>query len=262
MVIFQARLNTGLNSSLAYEIYAGYSQSDQLFFVASEIPSSRHSNHRCMAIDVSGAYHSMSCGKQLPTLCTQSASASISTFADTSTPFRIAQPVREQTLVGYRDFYTFRFLGVRFAQELERFTYSSPFTSAVGTNLALDGAPECPQAPNNGSTDCLFLNIWTPTLPGAEGRTKHNLRPVMVRRAYENVAIELVFANGARRYTYMVVVSRQVPRAILPTTAVTRLHVAMLWSWILHIASTLLGSWCWTMAFTMGTTGSRTSSLG
>jgi hypothetical protein len=138
---------------------------------------------------VSGACHSVSCAKQLPALCTQSAPASNSTLADTSTPFRIAQPVGEQTLVGYRDFYTFRFLGVQFAQEPERFTFSSPFMSAVGTNLALDGAPECLQAPNNGSTDCLFLNIWTPTLPGAEGATKQDLRPVMVSRMYDNVSV-------------------------------------------------------------------------
>lgn len=169
--------NAGLNNSLSYESYAGYSRPDQLFWVASENSSSRHG---CKAMDVNGACHTISCNAQLPALCTQSAPASNSTFSDTSTRFRVAQSVGEQTLVGFRDFYTFRFLGVRFAEEPERFTYSSTFTNATGTNLALKGAQECLQAPNNGSTDCLFLNIWTPVLPGADFK-KEELRPVMVR---------------------------------------------------------------------------------
>jgi len=82
--------------------------------------------------------------------------------------------------VGYRDFYTFQFKGIRFAEEPERFTYSSTFTTATGTNSALTPAPECLQSPNNGSTDCLFLNIWTSSLPSSQQPAKQNLKPVMV----------------------------------------------------------------------------------
>ena len=70
-------------------------------------------------------------------------------------------------------------MGVRFAQEPERFTYSSVY-DATGTNDALDPAPECLQAPNNGSTDCLFLNVWTTHLPAAAVPAKKDLKPVMV----------------------------------------------------------------------------------
>lgn len=86
----------------------------------------------------------------------------------------------QQALIGYRDFYTFQFHGVRFAEEPERFTYSSVYTNATGVNAALNPAPECLQAPNNGSTDCLFLNIWTTSLPATQYPTKRTLKPVMV----------------------------------------------------------------------------------
>lgn len=68
-------------------------------------------------------------------------------------------------------------MGVRFAAEPERFTYSSVY-EGTGTNDALEPAPECLTLPNNGSTDCLFLNIWTISLP--RPGAKQNLKPVMV----------------------------------------------------------------------------------
>ena len=113
-------------------------------------------------------------------LCSQSAPASNITFADTSAPFQVAQKVGSQILVGFRDFLTFRFLGVRFAQEPERFTYSTVYGNATGTNDALTFAPECLQSPNNGSTDCLFLNVWTTSLPAAAKPAQKELKPVMV----------------------------------------------------------------------------------
>jgi len=171
--------NAGLNSSLSYEVYAGRYGNGQLFWVASDAPSSRHHKQECTAIDVHGTCHNVQCHQNLPALCTQSAPASNSTFSDTSNRFQIAQSVGEQTLVGYRDFYTFRFMGVRFANEPERFTYSTPFLNATGTNSAINHAPECLQAPNNGSTDCLFLNVWTTSLP-APRAPKKELKPVMV----------------------------------------------------------------------------------
>jgi carboxylesterase type B len=71
-------------------------------------------------------------------------------------------------------------MGVRFAQEPERFTYSTVFDDAKGTHKALKGAPECLQAPNNGSTDCLFLNLFTTHLPSSVQSAQKDLRPVMV----------------------------------------------------------------------------------
>lgn len=176
--------NAGLNSSLSYEVYAGNVPENQLIWIAAEEGASswkgHHKRPQCQAIDIHGQCHNVDCNAHLPALCTHSAPASTDIYADTSAPRQVAQSVGQQTLIGYRDFYTFQFHGVRFAQEPERFTYSSVYTNATGTNAAIDPAPECLQAPNNGSTDCLFLNIWTTSLPATQHPPKKALKPVMV----------------------------------------------------------------------------------
>lgn len=58
--------------------------------------------------------------QQLAALCTQSAPGSNATYSDTSAAYRIEQKTGGQSLIGYRDFLTFQFHGVRFAQEPER----------------------------------------------------------------------------------------------------------------------------------------------
>jgi hypothetical protein len=170
----------GLNSSLAYEVYAGRADENQLYWVASKTSGSHQWRRQCTAMDSHGRCHTLNCNARLPALCTQTAPASNSGQEDTSAPFRIAQAVGKQVLVGYRDFYTFHFSGVRFANEPERFAYSTPLLDATGTNSALSTAPECLQA-EGGSTDCLFLNLWTSSLPGSEQHMKSALKPVMVR---------------------------------------------------------------------------------
>ncbi|KAI9709541.1 MAG: hypothetical protein M1820_003301 [Bogoriella megaspora] len=169
----------GLNQSLAYEVYAGRSASNQLFWVGPNTQLSSKNTTACPAIDAAGNVRGINCAEKLPALCSQSAPASNITYADTSARFQVAQKVGSQTLVGYRDFLTFRYLGIRFAAEPERFTYSSVYRGN-GTSNALDPAPECLQLPNNGSTDCLFLNVWTTTLPSTSEPAKQNLKPVMV----------------------------------------------------------------------------------
>jgi carboxylesterase type B len=69
---------------------------------------------------------------------------------------------------------------VSMVANMSRFTYSSVYNDATGSNYALKNAPECMQPDGSttvGSTDCLFLNIWTTTLPGS---AKSSLKPVMV----------------------------------------------------------------------------------
>jgi hypothetical protein len=171
--------NTGLNKSLAYEVFSGRFPSNQLFWIGNQGHTLSCPSPECHAIDVSGKVHQVACAEKLPALCTQNAPASNITFADTTASFQVAQRVGSQTLVGYRDFLTFRFMGVRFAAEPERFTYST-LHHATGVNYALDPAPECLQSPGTGSTDCLFLNIWTTSLPAAQRPAKKNLKPVMV----------------------------------------------------------------------------------
>lgn len=78
----------------------------------------------------------------------------------------------------YRDRLSFRFLGVRYAAQPERFTYSEVYQGNGSHVSALDYGSECVQAPANGSEDCLFMNIFTPYLP-AKGIPKSALKPVM-----------------------------------------------------------------------------------
>ncbi len=65
------------------------------------------------------------------------------------------------------------------ANDISSFTYSSVYNDASGTNYALTNAPQCLQ-PSGGSTDCLFLNIWTTSLPASPASPTSSLKPVMV----------------------------------------------------------------------------------
>jgi len=142
---------------------------DQLFWIAQKgkIATCRPTLAQCQAIAVNGSVYAADCNSNLPALCTQSAPASNISFADTAPQFQVQQTVGNQSLIGYRDFLTFRFLGIRFAPEPERFTYSTLY-DGTGTNEALMPAPQCKQnSPNpnplatfnnmSDSTDCLFL---------------------------------------------------------------------------------------------------------
>lgn len=84
----------------------------------------------------------------------------------------------------FRDRTSFRFYGVRFAPEPERFTYSALYTGNGSTTSALSFGSPCAQSPSIGSEDCLFLNIWTPYLPNSNASSNatqdsSNLKPVM-----------------------------------------------------------------------------------
>jgi carboxylesterase type B len=95
-------------------------------------------------------------------------------------------------LYSFRDRASFRFLGVRFAKQPERFGYAEVFKES-GTQSALSYSPECYQSiPSSGligtnspsigvtgSEDCLFLNIFTSFLPAAPSSTQ-SLKPVMM----------------------------------------------------------------------------------
>jgi len=120
--------SAGLNSSLSYEVYSGHIASTQFFWRAEEAhhswkrgqPSWRIGPpQQCDATLPNGDSQRASCNQKLPALCTQSAPASSPSFANTSVPYQIEQSTGSQSLIGYRDFLTFQFRGVRFAQEPE-----------------------------------------------------------------------------------------------------------------------------------------------
>jgi hypothetical protein len=78
------------------------------------------SPQQCEAMLPTGNSGGASCDLKLPALCTQSAPASTPSFANTSAAYQVEQRTGSQSLIGYRDFLTFQFRGVRFAQEPER----------------------------------------------------------------------------------------------------------------------------------------------
>lgn len=182
----------GLNNSLNYEVYAGRVSQDQLFWIAQRgrMATCRPTLTSCQAMAANGSVYAVGCNENLPVLCTDTAPHSNITYADTSAPYQIQQTVGKQSLIGFRDFLTFRFMGIRFAAEPARFTYSSLYTG-TGVNEALHPAPMCLQLDNNPnplatfnnistSEDCLFLNVFTTKLHAAPNPPKEELKPVMV----------------------------------------------------------------------------------
>lgn len=84
-------------------------------------------------------------------------------------------------LCRFRDRLAFRFLGIRYAPQPQRFTYSTLFQGSGEEVSALSYGPQCAQS-GGGSEDCLFLNIWTPYLPNPNTAPQKDkkLRPVGV----------------------------------------------------------------------------------
>lgn len=86
-------------------------------------------------------------------------------------------------LHSFRDRASFRFLGVRYAEQPKRFGYAEVFNES-GIQSALSYGQECYQVGSLGligGEDCLFLNIFTPFLPAAPGGIgSPNLKPVMM----------------------------------------------------------------------------------
>lgn len=87
-------------------------------------------------------------------------------------------------MTGYRDFFTWKFRGIRFAPTPQRFEYSTTLRNASGPISALKAGADCLQRDvPDSSDDCLFLNIWTPSLPSPSGvatSAKPALKPVLL----------------------------------------------------------------------------------
>ncbi|KAI0073619.1 carboxylesterase from carbohydrate esterase [Panus rudis PR-1116 ss-1] len=128
----------------------------------------------CNAVDANGRVTTALCIEQLPALCTQSAPLGVTPQANNM----VTVSSKNLQITGFRDQKSFRFLGIPYANKPERFTYSTLFNGSntlqatkFGSNCVQTGQPA-------SSEDCLFLNIFTPTLPGTS-KSKTLLRPVM-----------------------------------------------------------------------------------
>ncbi|KAH6715868.1 cholinesterase [Leptodontidium sp. MPI-SDFR-AT-0119] len=116
---------------------------------------------------------------KLPALCSQSAPFSSETFQDTGSKWQTTVRSNNEYITGFRDRLSFRFLGIRYAPQPKRFTYSTPYKGTGNSASALSYGSQCIQQWGGGSEDCLFLNIWTPHLPAHGGDDEEDLKPVM-----------------------------------------------------------------------------------
>ncbi|PSR82744.1 carboxylesterase [Coniella lustricola] len=124
-------------------------------------------------------------------LCSNSAPLPTQVDTDYSTYPTMAVESNGTTFTGLRDHIAFRFLGVPYAAAPVgnlRFKYAQPYTGSTAVNATHYGAA-CLQYgyfddnsyglnPWGNSEDCLFLNIYTSTLPGDAANT-NALKPVM-----------------------------------------------------------------------------------
>lgn len=74
---------------------------------------------------------------------------------------------------------SFRFLGIRYAPQPKRWTYSTAYKGNGSEANATAYGAQCFQSNSGGSEDCLFLNVWTPYLPAHGGASKKDLKPVL-----------------------------------------------------------------------------------
>ncbi|KAF2838201.1 cholinesterase [Patellaria atrata CBS 101060] len=155
--------------------FLAYNSGDDRFWISST------SNSSCRTISASGRIRSSRCTVKYPVLCTQSAPASYLNAIDTSEKWQVTVNSAGQRITGFRDKYSFRFQGIRYASQPERFTHSTPYHTK-GNFSALAFSPPCMQRYCPGSScseDCLFLNIWSPRLPSSSASFK-SLKPILV----------------------------------------------------------------------------------
>ncbi|KAF9034290.1 Alpha/Beta hydrolase protein [Panaeolus papilionaceus] len=135
---------------------------------------------KCSAISVHGT-QSVSCNTKLQALCAQSAPYRRNTATDLSEAFQVQIESNGVTFMGTRDKLSFRFIGIPYANPVQRFAYSTPSTKSSGSINALNYGSPCLQLGGSGNEDCLFLNIYTPFLPvsSTKAKEKKQLKPVM-----------------------------------------------------------------------------------
>ncbi|KAK7550880.1 cholinesterase [Phyllosticta citricarpa] len=167
--------NASSELGLSYLAYADPSTWDSDYWIQKSAAAN------CRAITQDGLAYDVDCSDKLAVLCSNSAGLAVANTTNTSSQWQTTVKAGNLTLTGYRDKHSFRFLGIRYAAQPERFTHSTLYSGPANAS-ALDFSPLCIQSGCDATTcaeDCLFLNIWTPYLPKDGGSQASKLKPVL-----------------------------------------------------------------------------------
>lgn len=153
---------------LRYLEYDNQRHGQSLYWVANTAGT------KCNAVSPQGRSQQVSCDTPLPVLCSNTAPLSSPRLTDNSSKWQISVSASNATIVGYRDNHSFRFLGIKYATIPSRFADSIYLTPSGSNVSALSYGAQCIQGSCSSnktlcSEDCLFLNIWTPTVPIGKG---------------------------------------------------------------------------------------------
>ncbi|KAK5947410.1 hypothetical protein PMZ80_001560 [Knufia obscura] len=160
--------SSDLSLSLNYEDFAGRIDANQQFWIDGAILTL---SNESIALE-----RSTSDGAQLSALCSNSANASEPQNSTATPSTRLSVQAGTNTYQGYFNKKSFRFLGIRYAEEPPRFEHSQLYEPQGQIINATGYGEQCLQS-GGGSEDCLFLNIQTPYIPKAGSES--GLRPVM-----------------------------------------------------------------------------------
>lgn len=161
---------------LSYLAYSGVATANQEYFVQDGVLSVTAAKGASMGF--STMQREQADDRVLPILCSQSSAANGASNAQATAANALRIPSAGNTYVGFRNQKSFRFLGIPYANALQRWQYSTVYNKTGETINATAYGPACTQAGDAASReDCLYLNIQTPYLP-KPGATER-LRPVM-----------------------------------------------------------------------------------
>lgn len=157
-----------LSLSLAYESFAGRVSPDQQFWIDGAVIALSNQNFTVEQQTPGGS--------QLPALCSNNAEASEPQNSTATPSNSLSLQAGTNTYQGYFNKKSFRFLGIRYAEQPPRFEHSQLYTPENEVINATSYGDQCLQS-GGGSEDCFFLNIQTPYIPKAGSQA--GLRPVM-----------------------------------------------------------------------------------
>lgn len=179
-------------SQLKYLVFAGdVKNSSQIWVGASNSGNSTNVPARfkrqsdfCSAYSIqSNSTSQVDCSAILPVLCTQSAPPFSAGDGNVTNGSQISIRLNDSTITGFRDARSFRFLGIPFAQPpigRLRFQPAQALNSSAANISATAFAPSCIQDVSTSrpvgiaalSEDCLYLNIFTPTVPSSQNSSR------------------------------------------------------------------------------------------